>query len=576
MSAWEFLAWPEGWPWLLTLPVAWWLLGFLERRRDRRLLGSAGARAWSMVSGLDSRYRRGRRWCAWIALAAALIALLQPRFGVRERDVEQRGIDILIALDVSRSMWARDLSPDRLTVAKAAIRRLTEVATGNRMGLVVFAGEARLSVPLTRDLETFAELAELVDPLSVPTGGTDLGAALERALQALEGRTGAHETVLLLTDGEDHEGRGREVARACRERGIVVHTVGFGSVMGSKVTITDERGEEFLRDRGGDEVISAMDPLTLRALADETEGTFVSADRVADPLVSVYRDAIVNMARRAFESERKEEKTNRYRWALAIALAVLDPGGLLGREVGGMRPWIVFAVLLLAGDASVVDAVRAFERGEAATAWERFRAAEERAGAEASAELVYDRALAALAAQDWVDAEAAAERAVARGLKPALRDFLFGNTAYLRAQRARLGTVRPDAPPTAFQPAIEALEQSVEQWQRALSRREDWPEARRNIERAMLELDELRLRQEMASDTQKVPTAPEAEPIEEPEDPAEEEQPEEEEPERDELAELTPAQLAELWERLAEKEREKRRLRTSKRGLRSADVERDW
>ena len=180
--------------------------------------------------------------------------------------------------------------------------------------MVVFAGEARHVVPLTRDGRSFVELAKAAGPLSVARGGSDLGGALRGALDALEGRSGEHEVILLLTDGEDHEGRALRVAQTCKERGITVHCIGFGTALGGK--IPDAGG--FLRDRAGREVVSALDPATLRRIAEATGGDYVAATGPR-PLVQVYERRILPMAREAFEAEERRSKENRYQWPLLAA-----------------------------------------------------------------------------------------------------------------------------------------------------------------------------------------------------------------------------------------------------------------
>jgi Ca-activated chloride channel family protein len=276
-------------PLLLLAPAAWLALSAADRARARRL-GVA----------LGPRFPAGRRRFRLVAagLLLALVALLNPAWGAAAGELE--GADLVVCLDVSRSMLARDEDPDRLTRAKEEIRALSRRATGDRLGLVVFAGEARAMVPLTGDMASYLELLDLADPTSVGKGGTDLGAALEAALDLLQGRPGA---VFLLTDGEDLDGRGLAAARLLGERGVAVHCVGLGTELGSK--IATEGG--FVRDRAGGDVVSAMDAKGLKAIAAATGGTYGS--HVPD----------LSAARRAGRSERRE---SRYQWPLAAAVAL--------------------------------------------------------------------------------------------------------------------------------------------------------------------------------------------------------------------------------------------------------------
>src|SRR5690606_31230418 len=162
-----------------------------------------GPRLERLAPDASTILRRTRGALLAGALLFAAVALLDPRFGEGPRELEQRGIDVVVCLDVSRSMRARDLQPDRLEHAQAGLERLVQASRGDRFALVLFAGEARLAVPLTRAAESFRDRVRRAEPLDVAVPGTDLGAALEVALAALGEPSGEHEAVLLLSDGED-------------------------------------------------------------------------------------------------------------------------------------------------------------------------------------------------------------------------------------------------------------------------------------------------------------------------------------------------------------------------------------
>jgi len=253
-------------------------------------------------------------------LLLAVVAALQPTWGEDVRRIEHRGVDILVCLDVSRSMLARDFAPSRLERAQNELAALAGRAGGDRLGLVAFAGEARLVAPLTRDPVGFMELVRKADPLSVRVGGTDLGAALRVALDALPSRSRGQEVVLLLTDGEDHEGRGERMARAFQERGVKIHCIGIGTERGGKIPIESEDGETYLRDSDGREVVSALDPTSLRRIATATGGEYVDAASVALPLVALYEDRIRSLARQGYTGEERTTPGNRFQWPLLIAL----------------------------------------------------------------------------------------------------------------------------------------------------------------------------------------------------------------------------------------------------------------
>lgn len=319
MSPRHLFAWPEALPILLLVPLAWLLLRLFDHTRAKRLERELGPRAPRLAVELSKGRRRMRLRLTLAGLLLALIAMLQPMWGEGLRKVKQRGVDILVCLDVSRSMLARDLPPSRLKRAQHEIRMLAEQVQGDRLGLVVFAGEARLTVPLTQDMHSFTDLVDLAGPLSVRRGGTDLGAALEAALEALEGRNEEDKAVLLLTDGEDLEQRGLSVAEKCKDGKITVHCVGFGSARGSKITVEGEGSEVFLRDRSGNEVVSAMDSSSLRRIAETTGGDFVDAGARALPLLKLYEKRILGKARKYFDARGGRERKNRFQWPLLAA-----------------------------------------------------------------------------------------------------------------------------------------------------------------------------------------------------------------------------------------------------------------
>lgn len=315
----DLFARPQWWPLLLGAPLAWLLLRRAAAARARRLGGLLGARAGRLVGGKPGGAFARPALVACSALAAAL-AVLEP-VGAAEAGMERRGADVVLCLDVSRSMLARDHAPSRLDAARAAIRALAARARGDRLALVVFAGEAKLAVPLTRDMESFALLADGAGVESVARGGTDLGAALDAALAALRGASeGA--SVVVLTDGEDLGGRGLAAARRCLAASVTVHCVGYGSPLGAKVALRGPGGDTLLRDRAGAEVVTSMDPHALRAIAERTGGSFAAASDSADALGTLYERRILPRARRVRAQDADASRASLHQWPLAVALAL--------------------------------------------------------------------------------------------------------------------------------------------------------------------------------------------------------------------------------------------------------------
>lgn len=308
----------ELWPLGLALPVVFVILLATLRARararvrygvplsERAATPLSRASLWTGILGL--------LWLAW----------MEPQLGEERVPVERRGLDVVFCLDTSRSMLARDMEPNRLERAKRDIRSLLPTLVGgDRVALLAFAGQTRLVVPPTHDIDSFEHLLERVDTDTVRIGGTDLAAALRRALELAE--TGEERTtaIVLLTDGEDLAGAGKQAAAEVRARGIVLYTVGYGSTRGSKILVQRDGEESFLRSDAGDEVVSAMDADSLRAMAEAAGGELVRADVVPLPLLELKAKRLDPMLQRTFDAGEEVAPKTRYQWVLIPCLLLL-------------------------------------------------------------------------------------------------------------------------------------------------------------------------------------------------------------------------------------------------------------
>lgn len=312
--------WTRGglWPALLALPVVWALCWALFDRTR-----AAMARYGAVPTGaIGSPLLRSLRLV--LLLLFGLLAWMDPRWGDEPIQVERRGLDLIFCLDTSRSMLARDQEPNRLQRAMQDVRALLpRLQGGDRVGLVVFAGQARLWIPLTHDMDSFRGLLDEVDTDVVRTGGTDIAAALRRALELADPTNSKTTVVVLLTDGEDLAGAGQQAAGELKDKGLVVYTLGFGSALGSKITVPSGGNESFLKDKDGSEVISRMDPESLRAVAAVTGGEFYRAESLALPLNQLYEARLLPMQKRAYDAGEETGKQARYQWVLLPLLVLL-------------------------------------------------------------------------------------------------------------------------------------------------------------------------------------------------------------------------------------------------------------
>lgn len=322
--------------WLLAVAGVVLVLGSLALAKRRRELTSlvAAPRLAAFLPGFSPARARLRVLLAVLALVLLGFTALGPVRGYTFQETSQRGLDLVVCLDTSRSMLARDLRPSRLERAKREIQGLLDDLAGDRCALIAFSGDAREVAPLTHDRVTLAALLEEVTPEDNQRGGTDLAVALERALALFDGRTGAHEAIVLLTDGEDLEGRAAQKADEAAERGIRVYVVGVGTQGGGKIPIADPSGgERFLVGPDGEEVVTKLDGTTLARIAERTRGDYLSTEDAPTPLEELYRERISRLEGRELEAGQKRIPHDRFQWSLALALGcMLAESGLRERR----------------------------------------------------------------------------------------------------------------------------------------------------------------------------------------------------------------------------------------------------
>jgi Ca-activated chloride channel family protein len=214
-----------------------------------------------------------------LAVGLLVLALARPQFGTRVETVTSEGQDVMVALDVSRSMLAEDVAPNRLERARLEIMRILQQLDGDRIGLVAFAGNAFVQSPLTIDYGAAALFLNAMSPDLIPIQGTNLGEALTVALDAFEEGTRGHRVLVVVTDGEDHEGDIEAALERAVDLGVQIHTVGIGSLEGVPIPEFDESGVRsgFIRDDQGVVVTTQLDESTLERVAEATGGRYFPA-----------------------------------------------------------------------------------------------------------------------------------------------------------------------------------------------------------------------------------------------------------------------------------------------------------
>ncbi len=292
----------------------------LAARRRRRLVARFGNP--ELVRSLMPDFSRGR-----IRLKAALfitafallaIAAARPQLGSKLREEKSRGVEMMLAVDVSNSMLAEDFEPNRLERTKYAIGRLFEGLQQERVGLVVFAGEPKVQLPITSDYRMAQAFAKRISPSLVGEQGTAIGKALQQAMLAFSSRSEKSRVIVLITDGENHEDDALEAARMAKEQGIRIYTIGIGTPEGAPIRIDGD----FVKDEQGEMVVSKLDERTLEQIASITDGAYVRATKQSIGLDEIVK-SINDMEKSELSTVRFEEYNEQYQYLVAIALALL-------------------------------------------------------------------------------------------------------------------------------------------------------------------------------------------------------------------------------------------------------------
>jgi len=322
---------PDWLPWLLLLlPIAG-LLVALTRRRENRLRRLIAAELIPLLApARDPRLIRRRNVLWFLAITSTAVALARPQWGFQWQEVKRRGLDIIIVLDTSRSMLAQDIKPDRLQQAKWGVRDLVGKLAGDRIGLVTFAGSSFLECPLTIDYAAFLMTLDDAYVGIIPKGGTAISQALRTAAEAFGGDSTADRAIVLITDGEDHEGAPLSLVDELKKQNIRVYAVGVGTAEGDLVP--DESGSGFLKDRSGNVVKTALREDVLGQLALQTGGTYVRSAPGDFGLDRVFDEGIARMKRDEQDSRMIKAYEDRFHWLLAAAMLCLTAEAALRRR----------------------------------------------------------------------------------------------------------------------------------------------------------------------------------------------------------------------------------------------------
>ncbi len=270
---------------------------------------------------------RGRKWQSrlwYISLFFVIVTLARPQWGSQVEYIERRGVEIMVVLDVSESMMAEDFKPNRLARAKLEISELMDNLAGNELGLVLFSGAAFVQFPLTSDFATARIFLDAANPEIISRPGTAIAEAIQVAMNGLNQERATQKVILLLTDGENHEGDVLEAAQTAADQGVIIYAIGFGSPDGEPIPQYDELGNPlgYKKDREGNTVMTRLDELILQQMANITNGLYFQA-RPDGREVDVLANEIGKLQTAEMESRFETRGIERFQWFLAVAVAAL-------------------------------------------------------------------------------------------------------------------------------------------------------------------------------------------------------------------------------------------------------------
>lgn len=510
--------------WLLAGLIACaalvWRYRQLNARQRTELAKFASASLIAQLTASVSPARRQfKRGLVIAGVACVALALARPLVGFRWEETKRSGLDVMFAVDTSKSMLAQDVKPDRLTRAKMAVEDLLGKMDGDRVGLVAFAGNSFLQCPLTLDYDAFRQSLDALDTGIIPRGGTDLAAAIQETEAALEGNGNNERILVLLTDGEDLEGNALAAARAAAKNGLKIFTVGVGSANGELIPAVDETGgTQFTKDESGQFVKSRLDETMLQQIAEATGAMYQPLGQQAQGLEKIYAQGLAQFTRRELASRMQKVGIERFQWPLALGLFCLVLEPLIGirrnkrvtKPVATARPALAaswnrmarpaaavtaLALLVAAGSASasVGSAEKAFQKGDYTKAEQDYRQAA--AKSPDQPELQYNHGTAAYKVGGFDQAAESFAKAMKTDDLKLQQDnyYNLGNTQYRLGQKTESANA---------QETIKTWEQSVQSYEAALQLKPDDADAKYNHDLVKRKLEELKKQEQQKQEQQ--------------------------------------------------------------------------
>jgi Ca-activated chloride channel family protein len=488
------------WFWaLLIIPVLVGLLVRAERRAALRLREFVSERLLPNLARTVDRRRRSVRFALLLSgLALAIAALAQPRWGYTYEDAKRKGLDLILAVDTSRSMLSNDVLPSRLQRVRLATQDLINELQGDRVGLVAFAGRAFLQAPLTIDYDAAVEAINDLDTNTIPEGGTNISEAIDLATRTFGKSAIGNRAVIIFTDGEELSGDAVKTARTAADAGVRIFTVGVGTPEGSLIPIGNGEGggNAFVKDSKGQVVKSKLDEKRLREIAESTGGFYLHLEDGPRTMKQLFTEGLAKMQAGDIDARLSRRPIERYQWPLGAALFFLA-GSFLMRErkrlrtpaarvIEAKRPLAVAAAFLLLANASFAAApgLDAYRQNKFPEAHQEFeKTLKEHPQTHAADKIEFDAGAAAYKMKDYGKALNSFSQALLSpdtGLQ-SRSHYNLGNTLYQRGEAQK----KDDEKLKDWTNALQHYEQS-------LKITPDNKEAKENLEYVKRKIEELK------------------------------------------------------------------------------------
>lgn len=304
---------------LLLLLVGVFFYAGYRRKRALRQYGDPALLA-ALMPEVSSYRPQLKFWLTFVALCFMVLLIARPQFGTKVESIKRQGIETIIALDISNSMLAEDVAPNRLEKSKNIISRLVDSFEDDKVGLIVFAGDAYIQLPITNDFISAKMFLESINPGLITRQGTNIKAAIDMATRSFTPREGVGKAIIIITDGENHEGGAIEAAKAAVEKGMLVYVMGVGSPSGAP--IPGSRANDFRRDKEGNVIVTKLNEQMCQEIAAAGDGVYIRVDNTNNAQ-KILQKEIDKLAKADIETAVYSEYDEQFQVMAWIALILL-------------------------------------------------------------------------------------------------------------------------------------------------------------------------------------------------------------------------------------------------------------